>query len=555
MRVAGDAARYYEQGYWREPTILDDFRSRAAEHPHKAAIVTYRGGGAMPVTVTYGQLASAVDRIADGLLELGVGRGDVVSVQLPNGWEFAAVALATMQVGAIVNPLVAIFRRRELEFMLRRAGSVVLFVPDEFRGFSHSTLAAELRAELPGLRHAVVVGQQDRGSLPPDVLGFDDHFLRREQPVASRWADVVPRGADEIVSLMYTSGTTGEPKGTLHTTNTLRSAGNPLFNVVPLDSDDVCFMASTLGHLTGFLWGMLQPLTRGMKIVFQDVWDPAAFVRLVAREGITWTLSATPFAVDAVNAQVAAPQDLGSFRFFLCAGAPIPSSLPARATEVLGARLVSLWGTSECGICSIQSPDDPLNEISTNDGRPTPVMDVRIVGENGRAVPDGEPGRLLSRGASLFVGYIGRPDLFASVVDADGWFDTGDLGYRTPSGGLRICGRSKDIIVRGGENVPVVEVENVLFTHPNVRDVAVVGYPDERLGERACAIVVPDGPPPALSDLTTFLAERGMAKQYWPERLELRTELPRTPSGKVQKYKIRDELEALAGKTVFDPVS
>jgi cyclohexanecarboxylate-CoA ligase len=554
-----DETAFRLSGAWRDRTILDDFRRHVAERPHKAAIVTYRNGDPVPVTMTYGQLSVAVDRIAWSLIDLGVRRDDVVSLQLPNGWQAAAVTLAAMRIGAVVNPLVAIFRRRELEFMLRRAQSKILFVPDVFRKFSHAGLAADLVAALPDLQHAVVVGAADRQGLPDGLLSFEDVFLAPRRPAPASGAgtqvrlDALHRQPDEIVSLMYTSGTTGEPKGTLHTGNTLWSAGWPLFQSLRLGPDDVCFMASTVGHLTGFLWGMLQPLALGMKIVFQDVWDPVAFVRLIGEEQVTWTLGATPFVVDSVNAQRSAGHDMSSFKYFVCAGAPIPSSLPGPATEVLGAKLMALWGTSECGICVIHSPEDSIEVVSSSDGRRVPPMEVRVVDELGRPVRPGDPGRLLTKGPSMFVGYLGRMDLYDQVVAPDGWFDTGDVGYETKDDGIRISGRTKDIIIRGGENIPVVEIENLLFRHPQVKDVAVVGYADDRLGERACAVIVADGEPLTLAELGEYLAGEGMAKQYWPERIETRVELPRTPSGKVQKYKLRDELQHVVGKTVFDP--
>lgn len=535
--------------------MLDDFLQCVREQADKAAIVTYRTGAVTPTTVTYGELATNVERVAAGLLRLDVRRGDVVSIQLPNGWEFAAVTLAAMRIGAVVNPLVAIYRRRELEFMLARARTKVLFVPSAFRGFDHAALAAELVDAVPDLQHAVVVGADPEASLARGLLRFEDALPAADIPGDRPALDELHRGPDEIVSLMYTSGTTGEPKGTLHTNNSLWSAGNPLFTSLRLTGDDVAFMASTMGHLTGFLWGMLQPLSRGMTIVLQEVWSPTAFVDIVPVQKVTWTLSATPFVVDAVNAQLQRNADLSTFRYFVCAGAPIPSSLPPRATEVLGAKLMALWGTSECGICTIHTPEDSTEEVCANDGRLTPVMNVRIVDDEGRPVPNGQPGRLLTQGPSMFAGYLNRLDLYDSVVDSDGWFDTGDVGYRTLSGGIRISGRTKDIVIRGGENIPVVEIENLLYTHPKVREVAVVGFADDRLGERACAVVVPGDEAPTLSELTAHLAAHGMAKQYWPERLELRTELPRTPAGKVQKFILRDELKQLVGRGVFEPLN
>jgi cyclohexanecarboxylate-CoA ligase len=202
----------------------------------------------------------------------------------------------------------------------------------------------------------------------------------------------------------------------------------------------------------------------------------------------------------------------------------------------------------------IHSPEDPVEVVSGSDGSRVPPMTVRIVDEFGQPVPPGTPGRLLTKGASMFVGYLGRMDLYDQVVDPDGWFDTGDVGYETKDGGIRISGRTKDIIIRGGENIPVVEIESLLFKHPRVKDVAVVGYADDRMGERACAVIVPDGESLTLPELTEYLDAEGMAKQYWPERIEVRAELPRTPSGKIQKYKLRDDLKAIVGKAVFDGV-
>ncbi|WP_054686291.1 AMP-binding protein [Microbacterium sp. No. 7] len=528
------AAHYRARGDWRDRTIVDDIFAFVDATPDRTALVCYRQGAEQPDSFTYRQLGEAADRLAQALADLGVGRGDVVSLQLASGWECAVAVLAAMRAGAVVNPLVTILRRRELEFMLGRAASKVLFVPASFRGFDHLGLARELRPALPALEHVVVVGGEGRLG---DELAFEG-LLRTGLPGAGSPVPRARRG-DEVASLMYTSGTTGEPKGTLHTYDTLWSAGRAMFDSLGLDDRDVSFMASPMGHLTGFLWGLLQPLSRGMTAVFQDVWDPARFLEAVEEQSITWTIGATPFVVDAIAEQERSPRSLTTFRHFVCAGAPIPRTLSARAQNVLGAKLMAQWGTSECGGVTVHGPADDVETVAASDGRRTPYMELKIVDEWGRAVGLGVEGRLIARGPSVFVGYLGRQDLYDDVVDEDGWFDTGDLGTWVEEDLVRITGRSKDIIIRGGENIPVVEVENLLLEYPGVQEAAVVGVPDPRMGERGCAVLVVAGPPPSLADLVAHLADAGMATQYWPEFLWVVDEMPRTPSGKIQKFLLR----------------
>lgn len=541
-----ERAAHLGSGAWRDRTMVDDILDRIREHPDKPAVVTYREGRSTPERITYGELGRRVDRYASAFIEMGIERDDVISIQLTNCWEFAALAIGAMRAGAVVNPLVTIFRHRELEFMLTRARSKVLIVPDRFRNVDHAALAGELLDDVPTLQHAIAVPREG-SPLPEGVSHFAtslDDPRHDALPGLAAELDRRRRGPDDPITIMYTSGTTGEPKGTVHTYNTMWSAARPLFTSLGSTGEDVAFMASTMGHLTGFLWGMMQPLAHGMTDVFQEVWDADALVRFGDEHGITWTVSATPFVVDLMEAQKrASAPGLASLKYFVCGGGPIPSSLPPQADEVLGAQLLALWGTSECGIITIHSPGDGPEVVSDSDGWTVPPMDLRILDADDDPVPVGVPGRLVVRGPSLFRGYLDRMDLYDAVVDRHGWFDTGDLGVRRENGGVRITGRAKDIILRGGENIPVLEVENALYQHPKIRDVVVVAYPDDRLGERACAVVVPAGDDaPTLEELTRYLDDHRMAKQYWPERLEVRESLPRTPSGKIQKFVIREEL-------------
>jgi cyclohexanecarboxylate-CoA ligase len=420
-----------------------------------------------------------------------------------------------------------------------KAAVVSYGVPASFNRFSHRDMAVSLKASLPDLAHIVVIdGPPDDG----EVLGFEDVFVRplhELQPGLAAELGRVRPGADDPAFLMLTSGTTGMPKAALHTHNTAWSAGRPLPEAIELTADDTCFMASTVGHLTGFFWGTYLPLAMGQKVVYQDTWDTQQFLDIVDFENITWTLSATPFAMDMVAAQKLAPRALSSLRVFVCGGAPIPPHAAIAMQEHLGVDLVSLWGMTEIGICPIHRLGAPLDVLSASDGMPVGHMELRIVEEDLRPVPDGQQGRLQARGPSIIVGYRDQAELTRNAETPDGWFETGDLGLRTPEGGIRITGRSKDIIVRGGQNVPVVEVENLLAGHDRIREAAVVAYPDERLGERGCAVIVADGEAPALDELRDYLEKAGLARQFWPERLEIIAAMPRTPSGKIKKYVLR----------------
>jgi cyclohexanecarboxylate-CoA ligase len=534
-----DAERYHRLGWWRDVTGLDELLAAVRRHPDKAAVVSYRHGRPLPVTITYGQLGALIDRFAAAFLSLGVSPGDVITIQLPNSWEFPALVFAAMRAGAIPNPVPPVYREHELSFMLRHARSKVYVVPSSFGKFCHRDMAVWLKAALPDLEHIVVV---DGAPDDDEVLGFEQAFLapwHELRPGLVAELDRLRPGADDPAFLMFTSGTTGTPKAALHTHNTAWSAGRPLPEAIGLTAADTCFMASTVGHLTGFFWGTYMPLAMGQKVVYQDVWDAQQLVDIIDLENITWTLSATPFAMDMVAAQKQARRPLSSLRAFVCGGAPIPPQAAIAMQDHLGVDLVSLWGMTEIGICSIHRLGAPLEILASSDGLPVGHMELRIVEEALRLVPDGQEGRLQARGPSIIVGYCDQPQLTRDAETPDGWFETGDLGLRTPDGGIRITGRSKDIIVRGGQNVPVVEVENILAQHDQVRDVAIVAYPDDRLGERGCAVIVPQGGAPTLEDLKLFLEQAGLARQFWPERLAVIDAMPRTPSGKIKKYVLR----------------
>jgi cyclohexanecarboxylate-CoA ligase len=523
-----------EAGYWLDKTVDEYLVADIAKHPDKTAVVGYRDGREEVKRITYGELGDMVARAAGSLRALGIGKGDVVAVQLPNWWEFVVMALACGRTGAVFNPMMPIFRERELGYMLAFAEVKLLVVPKVFRGFDHEEMAARLQTELPLLQHVIVVDGDKDNSFERALLGGK---ARLEPPKDPSEAQL---GPDELASLMFTSGTTGSPKGVMHTSNTVVALTQALSHRFGLGGDEVMLACSPVGHMTGYAAVLMLAICTGSTVVMQDVWDARRGVQIMNAEGVTYTATSTPFLNDIYEAVASGLPRPERLRSYMCAGAPIPPALIERTARDLNIPVCSLWGMTEVLAGTLTEPARAHDKSSTSDGRPLEGVEVKIVDpETGAPLPPGQSGRLLCRGAQSFIGYYKRPDL--SAGDDERWFDSGDLAYMDDEGYIRISGRTKDVLIRGGENVPVVEIEGLLYKHPAVADVAIVGYPDRRLGERACVFVVPRaGQAIDLAAVQAHMAEHRVAKQYWPERVETIDALPRTPSGKVQKFKLRD---------------
>ncbi len=539
-RLAKRRAEMLARGDWRDDTLLDHLARAVAATPDKTAVVAIRSDGVSGTEIaetrlSYREIDDFSDRVAGNLRALGVGPGDTVSFQLPNWWEFTVLHLACLKIGAVSNPLMVIFRERELAFMLALAETKVLVVPARFRGFDYPAMAANVRGRLPALRHVFVAGGQG-----PDAF---DALLA---PLPDTPAPQARPGADDVIQLLYTSGTTGEPKGVLHTSNTMLSNLAPFAARLRLGAEDVIHMPSPMAHQLGFMYGLVLPIMLGATAVLQDVFAAGEMARQIVQEGATFTMGATPFLNDLTEHVERTGIQTPSLRVFVSAGAPIPRALVAKARPALGASVISAWGMSENGAVTTTRPDDPEEKATSTDGCALPGMEVRVVDLDGVSLPAGQEGRLQVRGCSNFVGYLKRPEL--DNTDAAGWFDTGDVARMDADGYIRIAGRSKDIVIRGGENIPVVEVEGLLFRHPAITEVAVVGFPDERLGERACAFVkLREGAALSFAEMTAYLDAQRMARQYIPERLEIVEEMPRTPSGKIQKYRLREIAREMRG--------
>ncbi|MFV0260670.1 MAG: AMP-binding protein [Acidimicrobiales bacterium] len=518
-------------GYWRDRTLDDWLADAVAHRPDHEAVVAYRRDRDEPVRLGYAELDHLVDAAAHAFTRRGVEPGDVVAYQLPNWWELVVISLACARIGAVAGPLMPIFRQRELRFMLGLAEAKVLIVPTVFRGFDHAAMAHELARSLDHPMTVLTVGDRDDGGTSWLTGEGDDPA---GPPPPGRL------GPDDVALLMYTSGTTGEPKGVMHTSNTLLSGAYAFAERMGLDGGSVVLGASPMAHLTGYGYLVGLPIVLGATTVCLDQWDPARALGIVAAEGITFSMASSPFVADLCAAAEAGAPVSDDFARFVCAGAPIPPVLIERAHRVLGLTVCSAWGMTENGAATLTEPDRAAEKSATSDGRPMPGMELRVVGAGGEPLPAGTTGSLQVRGPQQFAGYLHRPQL--NATDTDGWFTTGDLAFLDDEGYVRIDGRTKDLIIRGGENIPVLEVEHLLYRHPAVEEVAVVGYPDERLGERACAFVtLAPGGAFDLPELRRYLAAEQVAVQYHPERVVVIDAMPRTPSGKIQKFKLRHD--------------
>ena len=536
-----------QSGLWPDRLLTDYLDEAVSANPDRVAIVECRTEAERKTTLSYRQLQRLSTRMGLGLAAAGIGAGDVVAMQLPNWWQFTALHLACLRIGAVLNPLMPIFREHELAYMLAFAQAKIAIVPHRFRGFDHPAMLRGLQSDLPSLERILVVEGSGIEALESALL------IPRWEDEAGAAAVLEERRPDPnaVALLLYTSGTTGAPKAVMHSSNTVLSMVLAYVRRVELTPVDNVLMASPLAHLTGFAYGQMLPIVLGTKSVLQDVWSPEVAVRLIQDEAVTFTMGATPFLADLTYAQAIAHHDISSLRTFMSAGAPIPRVLVERASAALDVMVLSGWGMTENGAATITRRSDPPAKVFGTDGTGVDGLEIRVVdpATGAPAAPNTE-GRLQARGVQQFLGYLKRPE--AHDTDENGWFETGDLASMDEDGYIRISGRGKDIIIRGGENIPIVEVEEILYRHPAVQDAAIVAMPDERLGERGCVfLTLREGASMSLPELTDFLGEQKVAKPYWPERVEVIEAMPRTPSGKIQKFKLREVAQGFgAGSTL-----
>lgn len=520
------AAGYVANGFWTDDRAGRTLGWAAAEFPQRDAVVVG------PRRVTYAELDRLVARAAAGLRALGVGAGDVVSFQLPNTLEAVITWHAIQRLSAIPNPITPIYRTREVEFALRQARTKVAVIPDRYRGHDYVEMYAEMATRLPSLAAVVVVGDA------PAAVPFAPWRVVAE--AAGAVETCMPGEPDDVALLLYTSGTTADPKGVLHTHQSLLYDARAMAAWYGLNDRDVIFNPAPVTHASGMLCALVIPPVIGATVVLQDRWDAAEAIELVEREHVSFMLFATPFLQDLADLQDTQRRDLSGIRYIVCGGADVPELLVHRATASLGP-VVRMYGSSEVPSMTTCSRADGRDRRASTDGRWMRPTRAVLVADDGTRIAGAGRGEIRVTGPDVFGGYLDA-SLNAEAFDDAGAFCTGDVGERDADGYLRIVGRIKDIINRSGEKFSAREIEELLYAHPAVRDVAVVAVPDPKTVEKACAFVVAaTATAPTLADLCDYLQQHDLSKRKLPERLVVVEELPRTASGKVQKHLLRTQ--------------
>jgi len=508
--------------------------------------------------LSYGQVAKRVERLATALHRRGLVPGDVVPVQLPNWLEFVELHLALTAIGAVTANLPIGYRRRELDAVLALTGARALVLPRAFGQQDFAPLAANLLESSSTLEQVILVGGDSRAG-SDGTVGYAAlmHEPWEQENRRETLADLRP-GPDDLTVLGFTSGTTGELKGAMLSSRVLWAWNMGLAERYGLTENERIFACSPLGHAVGLGHCLRMTFALGASLVLLERWDPDAALPLLASERCTFIAGATPFLMDLVyHPALNSHGDLPALRLFLCGGAAVPERLIEDAHKALPHTFVTpLWGMTECGGVTTCPYDAPRERLRSTDGLPCGSMELKVVDSSGRTLPPGVDGELMARGPMQALGYFRRPELTREAFLSDGFFRTGDQARMDADGYIKITGRIKDLIVRGGVNISPVEIENVLFSHPKIANAAVVGIPDPRLGERVCAfLILRKEETLDVEELGQWMIRCGLARQKWPERVEIVDALPMTPSGKVQKFRLREMLSMSVAQDETTPDS
>ena len=523
-------AAYRQQGLWGDASLADYWQQTARAMPDKIAVVDNHGA-----SYTYSALDHAASCLANWMLAKGIESGDRIAFQLPGWCEFTVIYLACLKIGAVSVPLLPSWREAELVWVLNKCQAKMFFAPTLFKQTRPVDLILPLQNQLPQLQQIVGV----------DKLAPATSSLSLSQIIADNTSltTAITTHGDELAAVLFTSGTEGLPKGVMLTHNNILASERAYCARLNLTWQDVFMMPAPLGHATGFLHGVTAPFLIGARSVLLDIFTPDACLALLEQQRCTCMLGATPFVYDLLNLLEKQPADLSALRFFLCGGTTIPKKV-ARECQQRGIKLLSVYGSTESSPHAVVNLDDPLSRFMHTDGYAAAGVEIKVVDDARKTLPPGYEGEEASRGPNVFMGYFDEPELTARALDEEGWYYSGDLCRMDEAGYIKITGRKKDIIVRGGENISSREVEDILLQHPKIHDACVVAMSDERLGERSCAYVVLKAPHHSLSleEVVAFFSRKRVAKYKYPEHIVVIEKLPRTTSGKIQKFLLRKDI-------------
>lgn len=523
-------AAYRQQGLWGDASLADYWQQTARAMPDKIAVVDNHGA-----SYTYSALDHAASSLANWMLAKGIESGDRIAFQLPGWCEFTVIYLACLKIGAVSVPLLPSWREAELVWVLNKCQAKMFFAPTLFKQTRPVDLILPLQNQLPQLQQIVGV----------DKLAPATSALSLSQIIADNTplTTAITVHGDELAAVLFTSGTEDLPKGVMLTHNNILASERAYCARLNLTWQDVFMMPAPLGHATGFLHGVTAPFLIGARSVLLDIFTPAACLALLELQRCTCMLGATPFVYDLLNLLEKQPADLSALRFFLCGGTTIPKKV-ARECQQRGIKLLSVYGSTESSPHAVVNLDDPLSRFMHTDGYAAAGVEIKVVDDARKTLPPGCEGEEASRVPNVFMGYFDEPELTARALDEEGWYYSGDLCRMDEAGYIKITGRKKDIIVRGGENISSREVEDILLQHPKIHDACVVAMPDERLGERSCAYVVLKAPHHSLSleEVVAFFSRKRVAKYKYPEHIVVIEKLPRTASGKIQKFLLRKDI-------------
>ncbi|AJC12432.1 AMP-dependent synthetase [Berryella intestinalis] len=525
--------KYYDAGFWSHDTIESVWTKQVDRYSDKPYVKDNY------ISHSYAEVDEMAGKLAAWLTEVGVRNGDVVTFQMPTWAEFCVVYVAALKVGAVMHPLPKNFNDEDLVRAMNLVESVAFICPTFEHKTDYENQALLIKDRIPSLRAIAVIDklQPAKSSLPTlsSIVGKYDPIKPGKSGALS----------DDVACILSTSGTTGIPKAVLLTHNNILFSERSMVNGFHLTENDIAYMASPLNHATGFFHGLIAPMISGGTCVLDERFVADKAIDRINSEKCTWSMAATPFIYDLLTCMSKTDKRAETLKLFMCGGAPLPSTLVQCAYHY-GITLCEIYGSTESCPHAFVPPEKCLDWSGAWSGIPFDGIEVKVA-NNDVEVPNGEQGEELSRGPHLFVGYYNNEGANQRALTPDGWFRSGDLCYQDDKGRIRINGRKKEIIIRGGENISANEIDAALVGCPGITDHATIGMPDDRLGERICTFVVCSEESPAVlpsvKSLTEYLESKHIQKRLWPERVEVIGSIPRTSTGKTKRHLLADEIK------------